>query len=72
MILSFNPERIDSNYVKLIQAPWVLYYRGNNRRKELHPTYGERPAHQDVLVIKNDNLDIDTILEYHKDKRTYK
>ena len=25
MILSFNPERIDSNYVKLIQAPFEFF-----------------------------------------------
>ena len=59
MILSFNPERIDSNYVKLIQAPFEFFtIEETIEEKELHPTYGERPAHQDVLVTQLSQLKI--------------
>ena len=69
MILSFNPERVDSTFVKLIQAPFEFFtIEETIEEKETHLAYGERPAHQDVLIIKNDNVDIDTILEYSKDK----
>lgn len=70
-MIPYNLARINNDFIKIfedIDDNIVFKIEEEIAQKDDHPIYGERNKHIDILNIQNINKQVNTIIEYNKDK----